>query len=258
MKKCSYCGCKNPDEATQCSQCGTQEFKSEVPPIIPSSFEHKKEDQPSVRKHQSLRLLIAVGVWLVVSGISLYVAWQQGNHSIAWYQQWQTRRELKDMSNAIAAYQQKFKVNPRTFEQIQAMTNEVPEMGYWSAVGFIDGWQNPLALTNEGTNCVIISYGRDGKSGGKGIDYDLTSENRNPKESVPTFDQFFYNKEMQGMIISSYICGGLAALLSLLTVRVPNLTKRGLMILALSLCATLIGTLFVATMITALHVPSGH
>jgi hypothetical protein len=258
MKKCSYCGRENPDEAAQCSECGTPEFKIEVPPTIPSSGENKKADRPAVQKHLLLRLLIASGVWLVVSGITLYVAWQQANQSITWWRQWETRRALRDMSNAIAAYQQTFKVAPRTFEQIQAMTNAVPEMERWSFVGFTDSWQHPFILTNEGTNCLVISYGRDGKPGGKGIDYDLTSENRNPKESVPTFDQFFYNKEMQGMVNSSYICGGLAALLSLLTVRVPNLTGRGLIILALSLCATLAGTLFVATMITALHIPSGH
>ncbi|HXR04791.1 MAG TPA: type II secretion system protein GspG [Verrucomicrobiae bacterium] len=231
---------------------------AEAPPTVSADAEDKKENRPVAQKYFLLRFLIASGVWLVVSGISLYVAWQQSNHSIAYWQQWETRRALKDMSNAIAAYQQKFKVAPRTFEQIQAMTNDVPEIGYWSEFGFTDGWQHPFIITNEGATCLVISYGRDGKPGGKGIDYDLTSENRNPKESVPTFDQFFYNREMQGMVDSSCVCGGLAALLSFLTVRVPNLTRRGLIVIAKSLCVTLVGTLFVTIMITAVHIPSGH
>lgn len=259
MKKCSYCGHENPDEATQCSGCGTQEFQVEAPPaIIPAEANNKKEVRPVVQKHLSLRLLIAGCIWLIVSGISLHVAWQQANHSIAWVGQWATRNELENMGKAITAFQQKFNSNPTNFEQLQGMTNEVPEMDIWFSEGFTDGWRHPFIFTNEGMNCLIISFGRDGKPGGNGIDYDLTSSDLHPKESSPTLAQFFDNKECEGMIHWSFICGGLAALLSLLTVRVPNLTKRGLMILALSLCATLIGTLFVATMITALHVPSGH
>jgi hypothetical protein len=257
MRKCSYCGHENADEATHCHECGT-EFIAEVPPTIPSNAIDKKENQPVVQKQLPLRLLIAACIWFVVSGMSLYTAWQQANHSIAWWQQWETQRALKDMSNAVEAYQQKFKVPPHTFEQLQAMTNEVPNMEYWAITGLTDAWQHPFVITNEGTDCLIISYGRDGKPGGKGIDYDLTSGNRNPKEAEPTFDQFFNNKETQGMIVSSFVCGGLAALLSLLTVRVPNLTKRGLIILGLSLCATVFGTVLVTIFITALHIPNGH
>jgi hypothetical protein len=258
MKKCSYCGRENPDEATQCSGCGTQEFKVEISPTIPPQEKSKMQNSPSFKVPFLLRVSIAISVWFIVSGISLYVAWQQANHSIAWEEQWVTRHELENMGKAIIAFREKFNSNPTNFGQLQGMTNEVPEMGLWFPEGFTDGWQHPFIFSNEGTNCLIISHGGDGKSGGKGIDCDLTSDNPRPKESSPTFAQFFDNKECKGMIDWSFICGGLAALLSLLTVRVPNLTRRGLIILALSLCATLIGTFFVTTIITALHIPSGH
>jgi hypothetical protein len=257
MKKCSYCGRENADEATHCRECGT-EFAVEIPPKIPTDAKDKNENRPAAQRHLPLRLLIAGCIWLVVSGISLHVARQQAIHSIAWWQQWQTQRELKDMVKAITAYQQKFNVVPNTFEQLRTMTNDVPEMEYYSEDGFVDGWRRPFIFSNEETNCLIISYGGDGKPGGKGIDCDLTSDNPHPKESSPTFAQFFDNKACKGMIDSSFICGGLAALVSLFTVRVPNLKKRGLIILVLSLCATLISTFFVTTIITALHIPSGH
>lgn len=258
MKKCNYCGRENPDDATHCSGCGTQEFKIEVPPTMPISASDKKENQPVIQKNFPLRFFIAGCVWLVISGLSLYVAWQQANHSIAWDRQWETRHQLENMGKAIIAFQEKFHSSPTNFEQLHGMTNEVPEMEMWFPEGFTDGWQHPFIFQNTGTNSLIVSYGADGKPGGIGIDCDLTSDNPRPKESSPTFTQFWGNKECEDMIDWSFICGGLAALLSLLTVRVPNLTKRGIIILVLSLCATLVGAFFITIIITGLHIPSGH
>ncbi len=246
MKKCAYCGRENVDEATTCSECGLQEFKQ-----TPHS------GNPRSPKHFFLRLLVASGVWVAVSGISLYVAWLQGNH-FAWFRLQETQRALTDMDKAITAYQTKFKADPTNFEQLASMTNAVPGVAEWSWAGFTDGWSHPFVFSRDGTNCMIISYGRDGKPGGKGIDCDLTSKNPYTKESSPTFSQFFGNDEMRGMVGWSFACGGLAALLSFLTVRIPNLDKHGLIRLGLSLAATLIGAIGIASVITALHIPSGH
>lgn len=235
-----------------------EKFKGEAPPIISSPVENKKEGRTVIRKHLLLRLLIAGCVWLIISGISLHVAWQQANHSIAWYQQRETQGRLKDIGKAITAYEKKFNVAPNTFEQLRTMTNDVPELEYYSDDEFVDGWRRPFIFSNTGMNCLVISYGQDAKPGGKGIDCDLTSDDPYLKESSPTFAQFWSNKDCEGMIDWSFICGGLAALLSLLTVGVPDLTIRGLIILALSLCATLIGTFYVTSIITLLHIPSGH
>ncbi len=259
MKKCSYCGRENPDEAMNCSGCGQNEFKVEAPPVVPSPTEIEIKNKPAKQKNLLLRVLIAVSVGIIISTISIYVAWaNSGNASAGWWEQWETQRALKDMGQAAAAYQEQYKVVPNTFEQLKMMTNAIPEMGFWSFRGFTDGWQHPYVISNEGTNCLIISYGHDGKPGGKGIDYDLTSKNPRPKEAWPTFAQFWENERFNGMIGSSIVCGILAGFLSLLTVRIPNLNKRGIIILVFSLCATLVGTLFVTVMITAVHVPSGH
>jgi len=260
MKKCSYCGRENPDEAMHCSGCGQDEFKVEIPSVIPASAKIKTEYNPHIQKYLSLRFLIAICVWLAVSGISIYVAWQNTNHQTVngWDEKWITSHQLKNMGQAVIVFRGKFNFNPTNFEQLQKMTNEVPEMDMWFHEGFTDGWHHPFIFSDENKNCLVISYGRDGKPGGKGIDCDLTSDNPYPNEASPTFSQFWNNKRFEGMIDWSFICGGLAALLSLLTVRVPNLNKRGITILVLSLCATLIGAFFVTTIITALHIPSGH
>lgn len=210
-----------------------------------------------------LRVLIAVGVGIAISAISIYVAWANaGNAPAAWDEQWLTRMYLRDIDNAIVLYQQKSNALPSSLEQLLVLTNNDnvafplsaldPKGGYW------DAWQHPLIYSKDGTNFLVTSYGRDGRPGGRGPDADLTDKNPRPQEAWPTFGQFLNNERFGGMIMSSMVCGVLAAFLSLLTVRVPDLNKRGITILVVSLSATLIGTLFVATIITAVHVPSGH
>jgi len=214
-------------------------------------------------KIKLLRVLIAIGVGITISAISIYVAWvNAGDAPAAWFEQMITRAYLRDIDNAIVLYQQKSNALPNSLEQLCALTNDdnvvFPSPALDPNGGFWDAWQNPLIYSKDGTNFLVTSYGRDGRPGGRGPDADLTDKNPGPQEAWPTFGQFLHNERFGGMIMSSIVCGVLAAFLSLLTVRVPDLNKRGITILVLSLCATLIGTFFVTIMITAVHVPSGH
>jgi hypothetical protein len=255
MKKCGHCGCENPDEATNCSGCGKPTLETG---ISSTDTGDNKQDQRSFQKNIGLRLIIAGCVWLLISGISIHVAWKQSGHSIAWFEQWRTQGQLESIAQAIGAYKIKYNTSPTNFEQLQQMTNEAPEMAWLLNKGFYDGWNRPFILSNEHSNCLVISYGADGKPGGEGIDFDLTSENPKSEESAPTFRQFWGNQLCSDMIHWCFICGGMAALLSLFTVRVPDLTERGVVILILSLGATFVSTLFITSIITALHIPSGH
>jgi general secretion pathway protein G len=210
-----------------------------------------------------LRGLIAVGVGIVISAISIYVAWESaGNAPAAWVEQTVTRMYLSDIDSTIVLYQQKSNSLPSSLDQLRALTNDdnvfISSTALNPSGGFWDAWRHPFIYSKDGTNFLVMSYGRDGKPGGRGPDADLTDKNSRPKEAWPTFGQFLLNERFGGMIMSSFICGALAAFLSLLTVRVPDLNKRGITILLLSLCATLIGAFFVTIMITAVHVPSGH
>ena len=169
---------------------------------------------------------------------------------------------LREIGRGVNLYQQKSNALPTSLDQLRAITNDDGAVFIRvlldSKGGFVDGWQRPYLFSENGTNFLITSLGRDGKPGGRGVDADLTDKNPWPKEAWPTFSQFWSNEHFNGMIHTSIVCGILAGFLSLLTVRIPNLNKKGIIILVLGLCATLIGTLFVTTIITALHIPSGH
>ena len=42
MKKCAYCGRENSDDAVRCSECGTDEFKTEARDTLPELDEQEE------------------------------------------------------------------------------------------------------------------------------------------------------------------------------------------------------------------------
>jgi hypothetical protein len=114
-----------------------------------------------------------------------------------------------------------------------------------------------LVVSIDGTNLLATSYGRDGKPGGEGLDCDLTSLNPKPAGSLLTFKQFLSERLARGMVITCFVCGGLTFLLSLVTVKLPA-SRTGWTAAILKIGVTIIAAAFVASMIAALHIPSGH
>jgi len=246
MKRCAYCGAKNDDEAVQCSQCGTSKFVVPAPPVI-------KPPKISKPKKVLFHILVTLGVWLVVSGLSLYVAWNN-THGGRIEQVATTEYKFMNIDDAIKSYHEKFKTDPKSLKDLEAITNESPV----SADDLLDGWGHPFVFSYAGTKFLATSYGRDGKPGGQGLDADLTSTNWDSPAAVPTFRQFLFEMHLTGVIMSCLVCGGLAGLLACLTIRLPDLSRRGLVILAVKLAYTAAGAIFVGGIISALHVPSGH
>lgn len=202
------------------------------------------------------RFIVASGVWAVVTGISLLVAWQNAiDAPAARIQQYLTQDELRDLAKANLDYQKKFGEPARSISDLEKMTNDLVVFDTQSDG---DGWHHPFVFSVSGTNVTITSYGRDGKPGGIGLDCDLTTANWAPPEARPTFEQFVYDMPTGGMIKTSIACGGLAFLLALFTIKIPTLSRSGFLRLALRLILTTIAAAFVATIITGLHVPSGH
>jgi Type II secretion system (T2SS), protein G len=249
MKQCGYCGAENEDDATHCFKCGQQDFPENAPPVIESM-------RPKAESKWVLRILAGLGVWLAVTGISLYVAWGNASNSkYTWFEQYITQRNLAIIAKAIPKYHDQFGVSPNSMGDLMKLTNSFPD---GPEGGFPDGWGRPFIFSHNGTDVLVTSYGRDGKPGGKGLDCDLTSANWKPEDARPTFEQFLHGMRAGGMINSSIICGGLAFALTVFTIRIPDVNRERIVILAAKLFFTLVAASIVASFITALHIPSGH
>lgn len=214
------------------------------------------QQNPSrTRTQLGFRVAVALFVGLIVVCISMYVGWQNAVEApAARIQQWMTQEELRSIGKAISTYQTRRGRPPQSINNL----DQGGDLLITQAQSDGDGWRRPFIFSVSGTNAIAISYGRDGKPGGLGLDCDLSSTNWAPTEARPTLQQFFYGMPTGGMIKASIACGVLVFFLALFTLRVPALTRSALLYLVLKIILITIAAAFVATIITALHVPSGH
>lgn len=252
MKKCEYCGFENEDDAVACPRCGQQAFTE------PKMSADAVLTGANLRKFMP-RLLAAAAIGLIVAGISIYVAWGNAadGNDCRW-EQYLTQLTLKSFADSIAAYRQKFGVSPQSLEDLGKIDlQKIPEYFQLGDKDHpIDGWRNPLVLSTNPTNLVVTSYGRDGKPGGIGLNYDLSTENLYPREARPTFQQFLYDMPTGGMILSCLVSGGFASLLSFFIVKVPELDRTAMIKLAFKLIVMVLAAVFMATIIASLHIPA--
>jgi hypothetical protein len=253
-KRCTYCGRENDPAAIACRECGTA-FVVPKPPMIvpPECLQHTP-------KSIVLRLAAAATVGLVVTVISIHVAWLNGRDArTGRLEQWLTQRQLRAIDLAITHYQASSKKPPTSIDELLKSPHEIPSPSVRDDGVLLDGWQRPFLFKQDGSNVLVISMGRDGKPGGEGLDCDLSNKDWRPAHSVLTFGQFLWEMpKVRGMILSCLLCGVLAFVLAFATVKASHFTRLGLAALTKRIVATLIGAVVVAWFISALHIPSGH
>jgi general secretion pathway protein G len=249
MKRCNSCGRDNADEAVRCSECGKREFAgpaAEAPPVATN----KKLKLPG-------RLLIAGIIGLAVAGLSIQVAFRNiTNSPKANSHQMVTEWQLRQAGLRVAEYQKRFNAFPDSFSDLLVLTNE--RLRWVLGSRPVDGWGRETLLVREGTNCLVVSYGRDGKPGGRGLDCDLTSERLHPEEAKPTFAQFWSEPPTPTLIPYCFVCGGLGLILTFSMIRTVPSTLAGWLVLSLKVGATVFGALMIASVMSVLHIPSGH
>lgn len=259
--RCPRCGTQNPRDAAQCGGCG----------------DGLGPDQPAGEQMRRVsfcaRLAVSLTVGLLVFGVACNVAYRQFCDSAVRYYQQFTLMDIGKVADAVEKYRAERGMLPRALTDLPQVTGLVGEAG-WP----VDYWRGRLEYRTEGTHYRITSYGQDGKPGGVGLDYDLSTDDPIPRNgralvarsslpalATPTFRQFVADRGEHAnagsglmMFLMSILTGAVAFLLALRITGGFVPTRLGVVGLAVRLVVVAGATVFVGTLISVFHVPTGH
>jgi Type II secretion system (T2SS), protein G len=128
----------------------------------------------------------------------------------------------------------------------------------------VDTWGNPYLYQSDGNTYTLISFGRDGKRGGDGMDQDIearvvrSSEEdffEFPDVGVPTLRQFVFECETGGVRLASALAG-IFAFIACIVAWKPD--RRRLLLRAAGLILALAACFVTGFFMCALHVPNHH
>ena len=205
----------------------------------------------------AFRLVIAGVTGVGVALITVVVAWR-GTGSIGPVspKQWTTRMDLRAFDRAILTYREENNCLPLTLSDLQTPDRPIYNINLEGDAP-LDGWHRPLEYTTDGAKYTLSSLGRDGKTGGRGLDYDLTPSTPFTA-SPPTFAQFLFDCPTGPILTSCLLTGLIAFALSWNLARPHELTRQNLSVFGFRLVTTAIGTVIVGFCLAVLHIPSGH
>ena len=218
-----------------------------------------KEPATGQRMHRGLRLLLSSAAGLTVTILSLLSAWRgPGTHPSFRSRQDNTQYRLRTIEQAIQRHIETTGKPPSALGELQ----EVREGRLWvGRDGSVrDCWDRPVHYSVDGGKHLVVSYGRDGKPGGRGLDCDLSSADPTPPESLPTFGQFLLDLPTGSLVWTSVLGGVVVFLLAFCTIKkdLYATMPAGAISIAINLAVTVIAALLFASFISVLHIPTGH
>ncbi len=215
------------------------------------------------------RLLLSLLAALVAGGLVLYLALLAAHTDYArsersYGPQHLTRMAMSRVQGLLRDYYNNYHRFPNPGELQDLLADE-------SELYRHDAWGHPFVVEGKGSRYRLISYGRDGKPGGEGLDYDLIVEDDAaqsryarsswvPDAALPTMGQFLTDPKAAMMRLSCVLTALLAAALGFLVVFLPA-RRPGFDPLPhlLGLAGLIVAATFFAAIITGLHVPwVGH
>jgi hypothetical protein len=266
--KCAKCGSLIPEGVKECPGCGASLLPPETTPAP-----HRQ-----VRVALMPRLVISLVTGLLVFGIACEVGYRQYCGSAARVSQARTLADIGRVCRALEAYRHEKHALPRTLRNLPPVA--LLHFGTDGTGAPLDWWRRQLHYWTDGTSYRVSSYGRDGKPGGVGFDYDVSSDDLEtkqaaptgwwnvslPKQARPTFWQFvtdlgqhYGTGSGSATFLAAILSGAVAFFLGYQTIGRSAPTRRGRWVLFGGLLLTTAGTLVVAIMyLIPLHIPSGH
>jgi general secretion pathway protein G len=189
--------------------------------------------------------LVAALVGLVVMLISFLSVWLRGG--MYFMELRYVKVELNAHEDAIEEYREAHGQLPPSLDEIDLGGMQGP-----------DPWGRPYIYRIEGESYDVCTLGRDGKSGGQGLDADICLSD-SQELPQPTLWQFLVDNPRSPMVILSIVLTGLAA--ALLTRLTPPTQHTGVeqQITAwLFVLITIFAAFIVATGLAGAHIPSHH
>ena len=166
--------------------------------------------------------------------------------------------QLEEAQNLLRDFKKKHGKYPDDLKQFLDEAKNYPFL-HLPITGF-DGWGRPFIYVSDGKMTKLISYGRDGKPGGTGLDCDLTSDYPFPPESRPTIIQAFKAQTFP-MWMGSLASGLIAYIMCRvgLGAKKIELNSSRITWLVFWFACTIAGTLFVTFIMIGIHfTPVGH
>jgi len=196
------------------------------------------------------RLVLALIAGLLIFGIGLNVMWSS-SQSHAEMLQIMTKNRMKSVNSDIQAYLKKEGKLPGSLNVVGVD----PSYPSFNDSNLLDRWRRPYVYRITKTGYTLMSYGRDGKPGGVGLDSDISLDNTNSE--VP-FLQAMNDPWASQMILGSTIAGILTFFLAFFLIRPADFSKKNWGCIMAKLVPLLIVLFFLTLLIIALDVPSGH
>jgi len=206
-----------------------------------------------------LRLLISVLTAALVTVISCVVAWQGvGTMSNFRPRESATMDALADIERMIEVYRRDANSLPESLAELNSVNEAYHQFKVDADSMPLDAWGRPFVYAIDGNNFTVMSYARDGKPGGVGLDGDLSTDTVWPRKFVLPFGQFIFHPPARGVVVTCLVTGFVVFFLCALTVDPSGLRLGGIVAVAVSLIVTTFGAVIAALFIIALHIPNHH
>jgi hypothetical protein len=209
-----------------------------------------------------LRVLITgacgIGVFLLLQLTTWYNL--RGAYNVCRRQD-NTQRTLNIVKGQIDEYRVKFDKLPDSLDLLQDA--EIWPIKLDKPVR--DGWDHELFFQATTEGFELLSYGKDGKPGGIGLDADLTSDSESRKNALPTLIQYFGESDKEevdrsGFFIPIMLLAGSSSIAMYMGFTDRHKRDKPVSVswvVAQLICLVVISTL-VGILLVPLHVPSGH